>query len=536
MSTLPVETFEPKEESAPLTAEGLLRRRASQRPGVIALADPPNIDALGLGPARSFNYHQADQAVDALASYFIELGLEPGDIVGVQLPNLAHSPLTLLAAWRAGLTVAAFPMLWRAHEIGKACEEIAPKALIGVSRFDGEAYAERLCAIAASQLSVRFVLGFGTELADGVASLDEAIEGRGGPPRRIAAPPDKSPAMITFTARAGRPFLPLLRYEDELLAQGAMTVLALALDRSDVILNPYPLTGPAGLALGLMPWLIGGATLVQHHPFDYAVFVEQLLATGATVSAVPAPILAELAKDGVLQKSQSRLRRLGAVWSTPNILEPPAFNGATPLLFDLYPLGDLISLVLRREAMRTPEPVPLGSVHLEEDGGDAVFLETRIAGPRDADGYGELLLRGPVVPEGESGGPLAADQSGFVATGLRAALGSTSLMGLRLKGDSELLRHGGIAIATSEFDELYRSFSGFLDAACFVLPDPIMGDRVFAAVIPRPGEPVSLEALVAHLEARGVASYKFPDRLLVVKEIPRDADGRVLREQILRRV
>ena len=33
-----------------------------------------------------------------------------------------------------------------------------------------------------------------------------------------------------------------------------MTVLALALDRKDVILNPYPLTGPAGLALGLMPW------------------------------------------------------------------------------------------------------------------------------------------------------------------------------------------------------------------------------------------------------------------------------------------
>jgi non-ribosomal peptide synthetase component E (peptide arylation enzyme) len=33
-----------------------------------------------------------------------------------------------------------------------------------------------------------------------------------------------------------------------------------------------------------------------------------------------------------------------------------------------------------------------------------------------------------------------------------------------------------------------------------------------------------------------VAPYKFPDRLLVVKQIPRDADGRVKREQILQQV
>jgi len=118
MSTLPVETFESLEESAPLTAEGLLRRRAEQRPGVTALADPSNLRALGFGEPRSFSYREADSAVDALASFFVELGLLPGDTITVQLPNLAMTPLTLLAAWRAGLTVAAQPMLWQEHEIG----------------------------------------------------------------------------------------------------------------------------------------------------------------------------------------------------------------------------------------------------------------------------------------------------------------------------------------------------------------------------------------------------------------------------------
>ncbi|ODR97568.1 hypothetical protein AUC71_03985 [Methyloceanibacter marginalis] len=90
--------------------------------------------------------------------------------------------------------------------------------------------------------------------------------------------------------------MPLFRYEDGILAQGAMTVLSLSLDRSDVILNAYPFTGTVGLGLGLAPWLIGGAKLVQHHPFEYGVFADQLLNTGATVTAMPSAILASWAR------------------------------------------------------------------------------------------------------------------------------------------------------------------------------------------------------------------------------------------------
>jgi acyl-CoA synthetase (AMP-forming)/AMP-acid ligase II len=531
MSTLPAEPIE-REESAPLTAEGLLRRRANQKPGITALADPPNAEALGLGRPRSFNYHQADVAVDALARFFIELGLLPGDVVAVQLPNTALSPLIMLGAWRAGLTVAALPMLWRGHEIGRVCDEITPKALIGVSQCAGERQVDALCAIAASQLSVRFVLGFGPDLPDGVIPLDEMLETGHKGSRPVESRGGRGPLLITFTARPGLPFLPVVRNEEELLAQGAMTVLALDLDTRDVILNPYPLTGPAGLALGLMPWLIGGATLVQHHPFDYDAFVTQLLSTAATVTALPVAVVAALAKDGVLARPQCLLRRLGTVWPAPGQAEPAPLQGAAPLLFDLYPLGDLVGVVLRRESQAHPASLPLGNIRLGDE--DAVFVETRLR-PR-LDGDAELLLRGPIVPHGPRGTTLARDDDGFVGTGLRGKSEAKDIMTVRLKPDPELLRHGGVAIAASEFDELYQGFPGFLDAACFVLPDPMIGDRVFAAVVPRPGEAISLETLTQFLGERGVAPYKFPDRLLVVKQIPRDADGRVLREQILQQV
>jgi acyl-CoA synthetase (AMP-forming)/AMP-acid ligase II len=311
MLAAPESGMEAKSPEPPLTAEGLLRRRARQRPEALALSDPPNTEALKLGRSHRYSFAEADAAVDALASFFVEIGLEPGDRIVVQLPNLALHPLTLLAAWRAGLAVAVLPMLWRGYEVGKVCEMLEPKALIGVSTFAAAMPAEELCCVAGPHVSVRFVLAFGQDLPDGVASLHDAILARPGA-KPLLPRQRQSPALITFTARAREAFISVYRSEEELLAQGAMTVLALSLDSRDVILNPYPLTGPAGLALALAPWLISGAVLVQHQPFDYAVFVEQMLTSGATVTALPSPVLEELAKDRVLEERRCSLRRVGA--------------------------------------------------------------------------------------------------------------------------------------------------------------------------------------------------------------------------------
>jgi hypothetical protein len=68
------------------------------------------------------------------------------------------------------------------------------------------------------------------------------------------------------------------------------------------------------------------AALVQHHPFDYDAFVEQVLVTGATVTALPTTVLGELA---LLKYPQCRLKRIGCVWSVPNLStkSPPPTSG-----------------------------------------------------------------------------------------------------------------------------------------------------------------------------------------------------------------
>ena len=97
-----------------------------------------------------------------------------------------------------------------------------------------------------------------------------------------------------------------------------------------------------------------------------------------------------------------------------------------------------------------------------------------------------------------------------------------------------------MAASPSPLHELDHALSAaspcYLDAACFALSDPVIGDRIFAAVVPEPDEPVSLEALHAYLHGLDVAPYKFPDQIVVVRDIPRDASDRVLREQILAQI
>jgi mycobactin salicyl-AMP ligase len=536
MNTLTAPQSESPQGNGRLSPAGLLRRRAQQTPYALALLDPPNRQEFAPSGPRRLSFGEADTAVEALAAYFAHLGLAPGDCVAIQLPNLVESPLTLLAAWRAGLTVAAVPMLWRATELARVCEMLEPAGLIGMSSYAGERPASLLRDVAATRLSIPFVMGFGPDLPDGVSSLDDAI--LDGPTPGFVPRANPGPALITFTARAGEPLVPVFRKQEDILLQGAMTVMALSLDRHDILLNPYPLTGPVGIAMGLAPWLIGGTALVQNDPFDADVFVQQLLTTGATATALPDTVLDRMAEDGIFSDPQCVLRHVGRVWSVPKLRERVATDVSPDRGgFDLYPLGDLACLIETDKAASKRGTLPAGVFQIADDEEVSAFLETRLVAGLKPDTK-NIAVRGPLVPkrrpaEGAMGDAATEDPHGFVKTGL---FGETNGDRIRVSRDSELIYHGGFTIAASELDGLYQAFLRFLDAACFTLPDPVLGDRIFAAVVPNPSMPVSLAELCDFLEERSVASYKFPEKLLIVRSIPRDARGRIERDQILKQI
>jgi hypothetical protein len=150
-------------------------------------------------------------------------------------------------------------------------------------------------------------------------------------------------------------------------------------NRGALILNPYPLTGAVGLGLALMPWLISGATLLQHQPFDHDGFRRQLLEAGATMTALPPSLLAALAREGVWRDPACKVRRLGCVWPMAQpVATLPELDGIAPPLFDLYPICDLVSLVRMRVPGTDSTRLPLGPIATRgEDGDSAVFRRLR---------------------------------------------------------------------------------------------------------------------------------------------------------------
>ena len=127
---------------------------------------------------RRLTYAQADRAISALAAHFIESGLPANSVIAVQLPNTIEFALTVLAAYRAGLVVALLPLLWRQAELTVALNRTAARAIVTTSRVDGVVYADLAMNAAAEAFSIRHVCGFGTDLPEGMASLDQAIFGK----------------------------------------------------------------------------------------------------------------------------------------------------------------------------------------------------------------------------------------------------------------------------------------------------------------------------------------------------------------------
>jgi len=75
-------------------------------------------------------------------------------------------------------------------------------------------------------------------------------------------------------------------------------------------------------------------------------------------------------------------------------------------------------------------------------------------------------------------------------------------------------------------------------AECAIVgyPDEDLGERLALFVVPKEGQDITLEAVIAHLRGKKIASYKLPEKLAIIDVLPRNPVGkilrRVLREQV----
>jgi malonyl-CoA/methylmalonyl-CoA synthetase len=169
-------------------------------------------------------------------------------------------------------------------------------------------------------------------------------------------------------------------------------------------------------------------------------------------------------------------------------------------------------------------PLPGVAVRLVDEEGNEV----------PAGSPGEIEVRGATVFEeywrrpDETAASFTGD--GWFRTGDQAVVegGSYRILG---RSSIDILKTGGEKISALEIEDVLRSHEGVADCAVVGVADVDWGDRVCAAVVPRPSSRVTVEELRAFAKAR-LAPYKVPKDLLLVDDLPRNAMGKVTKPAV----
>ena len=143
---------------------------------------------------------------------------------------------------------------------------------------------------------------------------------------------------------------------------------------------------------------------------------------------------------------------------------------------------------------------------------------------------GEVAARGPRVMAGywdDEGATSSAFHDGWLLTGDRGYLDEDGY--LFLTGRSkDFIKRGGEMISPQEVEDALLSHPHVLEAAVIGVPDAQWGERVRALVVPYRGQSPNPDDLIEHCHSR-LASFKRPESVLFVEQIPKNPMGKVLK-------
>ena len=162
---------------------------------------------------------------------------------------------------------------------------------------------------------------------------------------------------------------------------------------------------------------------------------------------------------------------------------------------------------------------------------DAVGFPTPVNDVR-LDDVGELLIRGPNVAAGYWNDPLRTADTfvdGWLHTGDIARIDDGIVRIVDRAKD--MIDRGGENVYSVEVENVLAAHPDVLEVAVVGVPDEVMGEKVGAVVLPRPG--VTAETLVPDLFAfarEQLADFKVPEFVRVIDgPLPRNAGGKLLK-------
>ncbi len=473
-----------------------------------------------------WSYAELDRRADRTAAGLRALGIDAGDRVVVQLPNIPELVYLSLALFRLGaLPVYALAPHRRAEisclaGITGACAYVIP------DHFAGFDYRPLAAEIAAEHPSLRHVLVAGDPGAFRALSDADAepVELRGPAPQDVAF----------FLLSGGTTGLPKLipRTHDDYTFQLRACAEALEVDERSVYLAALPAAHNAALGCpGVLGTLLaGGKVVLSPTPSPDDAF-PLITAEGVTFTTLMPPLLPVWAELAPLMEVDLRpvLIEVGGANLRPEVAHQVMDLGCR--LTHWFGMAEGVLSYTRLtdppDVVATTQGRPLAAADeyrvVDEDGRDLPPGQV-----------GELLVRGPCTLRGyyraEEYNREAFTPDGFLRTGDLVRIseeGNLTVEG-RIK---DVINRGGEKVGSAEVEDHVATHPAVRSCAVVAVPDPTLGEKICVFVVPG-AQPVGLDELRTFLTGRGLAAYKLPDRLELVGDLPRTSVGKIDKKRL----
>jgi cyclohexanecarboxylate-CoA ligase len=494
------------------------------------------------GVAR-LSWTELARVVERVAHGLRAHGAGPGVVVSCQLPNWNEFIVLLLAAARLGAIVNPIPPIYRASELRFMLNLLESPILVIPGVFRGFDHRAMLATLRPETPRVEHVFVVRGAPGDGMRPWStladtawEAREGRGGLP---GGDPNEVHEVIFTSGTTGEP-KGVMHTPNTVLAIIYPAIERLGLDGREVILMSSTFAHQTGFLYGFCLTLLLGARGVWLDVWSAAEAARLIEAERVTFTMGATPFLQDLTYvPGRHDLSSLRVFiSAGAPIPRPLVRDARARLGCT-----ISPGWGMTENGLvtcngpddPEDKVFTTDGSPLSGMELRVVDGD----ERPVAPGTE----GELRVRGPSQFVGYYRRPEFTRESyaddGWFKTGDRATLDRDGYLSITGRSKDLIIR-GGENIPVVEVENVLFAHPKVASVAIVGMPDPRLGERACAFVIPRAGEPPTLGELVQYLEARQLARQKFPERLELVSEFPMTPSGKVqkfrLRQMIAERL
>jgi 2,3-dihydroxybenzoate---[aryl-carrier protein] ligase len=513
--------------------EGLWRRETIPQAIAKAARDWPDSIAVA-DPSRRLTYSQLLAEAGSLADLLSRNKIERNDRIVVQLPNCVEFATLTLAC----LEVGALPIMalaaFRKAELEYLVSFADAKAIAIAPEYRGFDHAGLARELKAEHPALKCILS--TAPADGCVSLrqDDTIA------RTIGSSTCDPFDVALFLLSGGTTGMPKLvpRAHSEYLYNARESAVVCGLSSQSRILIAIP--AAHNFAFSCAGWL--GALLSGARTFfsqstkaaDLAEIIER-----EQITHLPCVPTIAIALLGLPQSERTRLASLRVVSVGGQRLQEPtahALKQALPQICVQQVFGMAEGLVCYTR-LDEPEDIAFTTQGRPLSPADEVRIVDYDGTDVAPGAVGELWCRGPYTLRGYFRAPErnreAFTPDGFYRTGdlvRRHPSGNLVVEG-RIK---DLINRGGEKVSAEEIEAHLVAHPAVGAAAVVAMPDPVLGERACAYVTVRDAQSFTLSAMREFLAARGVAQFKWPERIEIVDQFPLTNVGKIKKTELRR--